>query len=117
MQKVQKVILIISLVTNVFFGFLIFNSAKENTNSREYIEKIDSLELEISNLIIKKDSIRKQIDTVYVSLNKIDKDYEEIRSIIINNSTSEDYLFFTKYLERNRARLDSINNSGTAQGN
>lgn len=117
MQKVQKVILVISLVTNVFFGLLIFNSTKENTDSREYIEKIDSLESEISYLILKKDSIRKQIDTVYVSLNETEKDYEEIRDIVINNSTSEDYLFFTEYIKRNRARLDSINNSSTAKGN
>ena len=38
------------------------------------------------------------------------KEYEEKYIDILSNSTSDDYVFFTDYLERNKERLDSINN-------
>ena len=40
----------------------------------------------------------------------IEKEYEEKYIDILSNSTSDDYVFFTDYLERNKERLDSINN-------
>lgn len=117
MQKVWKVILTFSVIANIAFSLKVCRPSEEEYSTREYINKIDSLELVLSTIGNKRDSIRGKIDTVYISLNETEKDYEEIRDIVINNSTSDDYLFFTKYLKRNQERLDSINNLKSTQGN
>lgn len=111
MQRIREVILILSIITNVALGYILYsNSNKVESNSEEFIAKIDSLELELSNLEVKRDSINKEIDTVFVKLTVIEKEYEEKYINILSNSTSDDYVFFTDYLERNKERLDSINN-------
>ena len=111
MQRIREVILILSLITNVALGYILYsNSSKVEPNSEEFIAKIDSLELELSNLEVKRDSVNKEIDTVFVKLTVIEKEYEEKYINILSNSTSDDYVFFTDYLERNKERLDSINN-------
>ena len=111
MQRIREVILILSLITNVALGYILYsNSSKVESNSEEFIAKIDSLELELSNLEVKRDSVNKEIDTVFVKLTAIEKEYEEKYINILSNSTSDDYVFFTDYLERNKERLDSINN-------
>lgn len=111
MQRIREVILILSIITNVALGYILYsNSSKVESNSEEFIAKIDSLELELSNLEVKRDSINKEIDTVFVKLTVIEKEYEEKYINILSNSTSDDYVFFTDYLERNKERLDSINN-------
>lgn len=111
MQRIKEVIFILSIVTNVALGYVLYsNSSKVESNSEEFIAKIDSLELELSNLEVKRDSVNKEIDTVFVKLTAIEKEYEEKYINILSNSTSDDYVFFTDYLERNKERLDSINN-------
>ena len=115
MQRIREVILILSIITNVALGYILYsNSSKVESNSEEFIAKIDSLELELSNLEVKRDSINKEIDTVFVKLTVIEKEYEEKYINILSNSTSDDYVFFTDYLERNKERLDSINNFWSA---
>ena len=111
MQRIKEVIFILSIITNVALGYILYaNSSKVESNSEEFIAKIDSLELELSNLEVKRDSVNKEIDTVFVKLTVIEKEYEEKYINILSNSTSDDYVFFTDYLERNKERLDSINN-------
>ena len=111
MQRIKEIILILSIITNVALGYILYsNSSKVESNSEEFIAKIDSLELELSNLEVKRDSVNKEIDTVFVKLTAIEKEYEEKYINILSNSTSDDYVFFTDYLERNKERLDSINN-------
>ena len=111
MQRIKEVIFILSIITNVALGYVLYsNSSKVESNSEEFIAKIDSLELELSNLEVKRDSVNKEIDTVFVKLTAIEKEYEEKYINILSNSTSDDYVFFTDYLERNKERLDSINN-------
>lgn len=117
MQKVLKVILAISLTANIIFGLTFLEPKSEEPSINEYIERIDSLELVLSTINNKRDSVRVEIDTVYTELDKTEDKYEEIRDIIINNTTSDDFRFFTEYLERNKERLDSINNLRAAQGN
>lgn len=118
MQKVWKVILILSIATNLVLGFILLDKpSMYSTDSKVYIKKIDSLESVIDSLGIRRDSIKGEIDTIRIYLDKVNTNYEEDRSVIINNSVSDDYLFFSEYLERNKARLDSINNSSTAKGN
>ena len=111
MQRIKEVIFILSIITNVALGYILYsNSSKVESNSEEFIAKIDSLELELSNLEVKRDSVNKEIDTVFVKLTVIEKEYEKKYIDILSNSTSDDYVFFTDYLERNKERLDSINN-------
>ena len=111
MQRIKEVIFILSIITNVALGYILYsNSSKVESNSEEFIAKIDSLELELSNLEVKRDSVNKEIDTVFVKLTAIEKEYEEKYINILSNSTSDAYVFFTDYLERNKERLDSINN-------
>lgn len=103
--KVWKVICAIIVMLNIFIVYRACTREKtEDVN--EYITKIDSLEAELAKIENKKDSINKEIDTVYIKLKVVEKEYEEKYNDILFNSTSDDYLFFTEYVER----YDSINN-------
>lgn len=112
MQKARKIILIISLVTNVVLGYILYNKPKQigSSDFSEYIEKIDSLELELQKQNGHRDSIENEIDTIYIKIKDNNTEYEEDRDVIINNSTNDDYIFFIDYLSGNKSRLDSINN-------
>ena len=106
----KTIICIISIIINIILVSILFTRNHNSIDTSKYINKIDSLELEISNLEVKKDSIDKEIDTVFVELKVIEKEYEEKYIDILNNNTSDDYIFFSDYIKRNRERLDSINN-------
>lgn len=111
MQKVGKIILVLSVVSNLILGFILLNKSKDiETNPNIYINKIDSLELEISNIQKIRDSIRSSIDTVFINIKDNEKRYEKIRDTIRSNSVNDDYLFFTEYLKWNKNRFNSINN-------
>ena len=86
MQKALKVILIISIVINIILGFVLISRCPRHytVNPNIYINKIDSLELELANIYRTRDSIRCAIDT------------------ILSNSTNDDYLFFTEYLSKRK---------------
>lgn len=118
MQKVYKIIFVLSLITNIILGFTLCSKPKDLTfDTSEYTTVIDSLEEEISKIIDERSSIEVRIDTVFIRLDSINKDYEKVRNNIMFNSTSEDYLFFIRYLESSRIRYDSINNPKAAKGN
>ena len=111
MQKAWKVILILSIIINLALGFILLNRPKsEEPNFSIYTEKIDSLELELSTFRQIRDSVRSSIDTITIKISDNEKNYEEIRDIILSNSVNDDYVFFTEYLRQNRERLDSIDN-------
>lgn len=111
MPKTWKVILIVSLITNLVLGYLLYSEpTSTNFDDKPFIEKIDSLGSELFYIQKHRDEIQKEIDTIYIELKNVDKEYVKTREYIINNSTSDDYCFFINYLERNRGRLDSINN-------
>lgn len=76
----------------------------------EYVNKIDSLQSEIDSISTLRDSIDQRIDTITITIEKTHIQYEKDRTTILDNTTSEDYLFFLDYIRSNRARLDSINN-------
>ena len=109
MYKILKIGLVLILLINLILVFIIFK-AKKQTNLPNYSERIDSLELKLSNIKIKRDSIEKRIDTTIIKINHNEKIYKETISTIINNSTNDDYIFFINYLKQNRERHDSINN-------
>lgn len=111
MSKTWKVILSISLAINLVLGYLLYSEpVPVSSDTEKYIEKIDSLESELTTLQERRDEVRKEIDTVYIQLKNVDKEYVETRNHIIVNSPDDDYRFFIEYLRRNKARLDSINN-------
>lgn len=107
MQKTWKIILTVSIITNLILGFILVSKYKDPNISTE---KIDSLESEISTLQNNRDSLKNSIDTITIEIGNNESNYEKVRDIIITNSVSKDYLFFTEYLEQNRRRLDSISN-------
>lgn len=109
MQKAWKVVLILSITLNLALGFILLSKSKKVTpNFSTYTKKIDSLELELSTLRQTRDSVRSSIDTIIIKISDNEKNYEEIRDIILSNSVNEDYLFFTEYLSKRG--YDSINN-------
>lgn len=114
MSRLTKVILIVIVSLSIGFGigYLVLSKPTYQAipDTKEYIERIDSLESEISVLQSKKDSIDAVIDTVYVRIKDNNTRYEENSNTVINNSTSDNYLFFTDYINRNKSRLDSIHN-------
>lgn len=111
MSKRWKVILSISLAINLALGYLLYNEpAPVSSDSEQYIAKIDSLESELTSIQERRDEVKKEIDTIFVQLKTVDKEYAEACDRVIANSPDDDYCFFVEYLERNRARLDSINN-------
>lgn len=111
MSKTWKVILSVSLAINLVLGYLLYSKpVPVNSSSEQFIKKIDSLELELTTLQERRDEVREEIDTVYIELKNVDKEYAETRDRVIANSPDDDYCFFVEYLRRNKARLDSINN-------
>lgn len=76
----------------------------------KYVNKIDSLQSEIDSITTLRNNIDQRIDTITITIEKTHIQYEEDRNTILNNTTSEDYVFFLEYIRNNRTRLDSINN-------
>ena len=85
-------------------------SVKELAGFREALLEL-AVKIDLSESIInKKDSVNKEIDTVFVELETIKKVYEKNHNVILNNNTGEDYIFFTEYLRKYSERLDSLDN-------
>lgn len=116
MQKTEKVILIFFIFISLALGYIIFKPEKQ-VQTPDYSEKIDSLKSEISSIKVKRDSIAGRIDTTIIKIEQNEKNYKETVSNIINNTTSDDYIFFINYLKWNRERFDSINNSSSIERN
>lgn len=100
MQSKTLSIIVIILLT-VVIVFLYF---QERQSPPLIIDNTDTL-------YIVRDSINREIDTINTIIEKVQIKYETDRNTIINNNTSDDYLFFLQYINNNSARLDSINNS------
>lgn len=94
-------IVIIALILCIIILVVVLCIPNNKKSEEIIIPKVDTL-------LIVKDSIERQIDAVYINIEKGKIQYEENRNIIINNSTDEDYLFFKQYLDK--SGLDSINN-------
>ena len=111
--KTLKVVLLILWAAVTFllcyFSYNRWSSMKKNPE--EFIKKIDSLDFKIDSIYIVRDSILEKIDTVYIKLEDNNKQYEKNVNNILNNDANEDYVFFLKYINSNKARLDSINNN------
>lgn len=110
MSKTERVILSVSIAINLVLGYLLYSRPTvPSSTSSEFIEKIDSLEVELDTLQEHREELRERIDTVYIEIEKNNKIYEEARNTILNNSVDDDLRFFLEYLEWRR--LDSINHN------
>ena len=105
-QKEKRYILVTILVV-LFIGVAIF-VPKNNPILND--SKIEYLETQIDSIYITKDSLVKQIDTLYIKLEDNRKQYEEDVNLIISNDMHGDSKFFHEYINSNRSRLDSISN-------
>lgn len=74
-------------------------------------DRIEQIQTRIDSIYIVRDSIIERIDTVYKQIDDVKKEYEKEVDRINSNTINEDFIFFTDYINSNRARLDSINNS------
>ena len=110
MQKAIRITLIISIIANIVLGYLLLSPNNTTIDSSEYTNKIDSLESSLTIIKNYRDSLRDRIDTVYINLKENKLQYEEDLNIIINNSVTDDYIFFSDYLKNYFSRYDSINN-------
>lgn len=102
MSKIIKIILVIIVL---FIGFIFIYNKSNSESSIKQIDDSKSIIIQYKN-----DSIDQVIDTIYITLKENNKRYEENNNVIINNSVDENYVFFTNYINRNKSRLDSINN-------
>lgn len=107
MSVIKKYWYIFLIVICIVFIFWRFPKNQDIVSDKE---EIDRLQSKIDSLTNLKDSIDYRIDTVTIAIKETKIQYEKNRNTIINNNTSEDYKFFCEYLNRNKSRLDSINN-------
>lgn len=112
-NKTRKTLLIsLYIITTIALGVILWDPRSNSVvldNTSVYINQIDSLQKEIDYVSSMKDSIEQKIDTITIRIIENKVQYEKDRNTILNNTTSEDYVFFTEYIRANRARLDSIN--------
>lgn len=108
MQKLLVIILIIFILILGYFAFKPIKSVPDYSN------KLDSLELQILSIKDKRDSIKKEIDTVIIKIEKNEIYYKQIVDTIIRNNVDDDYIFFCEYL---RKRFDDNNNPDSIKEN
>lgn len=99
------------LIVGILVGHYIWpnKNTSKLPNVDEYLNRINTLESIVDSLESRKVYIDHKIDTVEIIIEKINGQYKEDYNTIINNTPTEDYLFFVEYIKCNRERLDSIN--------
>lgn len=110
-RRYRPVLTILVLILSALLILVcFFPKHVEIIDDTPYKNKIDSLENVINELQNKKDSIKIEIDTVYLKIADNTKRYEETRNDIINNTVNEDFLFFSNYIRKQQERFDSYDN-------
>lgn len=109
MDKKSKFGLILSILNLIVIGFLCWKCYKYSTSIQESNEinkqYIEYLENKVDSLSKVEKEIDLQIDTITVTIEKTKIKYEKEHNTILNNTPSEDYRFFTEYIDSNRERL------------
>ena len=88
-----------------FIGFKIGKDTNKEISFEIYQTQIDSLQNKIDSLYLVEKEVDLQIDTITIEIEKTKIIYEKERNTILNNTPSEDYRFFTNYINSNRERL------------
>lgn len=100
--------LIIFLIIFAVFVFFIGYEVARNPNkgsSTIYQMQIDSLQNKLDSLYDVEKEVDLRIDTITIEIEKTKIEYEKRRDTILNNTPSDDYKFFTNYINSNRERL------------
>lgn len=105
MKKYFIYVLIILLLIGSFVSGMYFQK------SRTKAEQVDSITPVVEQYIIHNDSVLRINDSINFKVKEIEKTYEKTIDDIIRNNPTDDYTFFSTYIER----YCGHNNSDTAQ--
>jgi peptidoglycan hydrolase CwlO-like protein len=110
MKKALSIAIIIIGLLLVYILCNWYYTHKTNADSIDYVEQIDSIESALDDLQVKKDSTNSQIEAIVIKIKENSDKYEKVSNTIINNTPTDDYLFFSNYINSNKSRLDSLYN-------
>lgn len=100
-----SIFLIFFYVFIFFIGYEVGKSPNEESYNDTYKTQIDSLQNKLDSLYDVEKKVDLKIDTITIEIEKVKIEYEEKYNTILNNTPSEDYKFFTDYINSNRERL------------
>lgn len=93
----MKKITIDKIIIGILICFCIYllwvNKTKEIT-----IDEINKLELKLDSISKQKDSVRSVIDSTHIKIITNEKHYQERFNVIINQSDSDNLIFFKNYI-------------------
>lgn len=99
MDKLLRIGFCLLLVINILL--IIFNI--------KYIKNIPEYSIPDSIYMIR-DSIKQEIDTNIILIERNNNYYEKVIDTIKHNSINDNYIFFKTYLKHNKERFDSCDN-------
>ena len=88
-----------------FIGYEVGKVPNKEYNTEIYKIQIDSLQNKLDSLYLVEREVDLKIDTITIEIEKTKIVYEKEHNTILNNTPSEDYKFFTDYINSNRERL------------
>ena len=108
----KLIIKLFMVILMCLFIYCYFYKTSNNVDdeSIKLVNKIDSLNIIIDSLSLKRTNIDKKIDTIYINLDNNDLEYEKNYNNIINNNVSEDYMFFSEYINNYKSRYNRYYN-------
>lgn len=120
-NKIAIIVAILLAITNGVILYVYFNWGQSSDNSKEY-SKIDSLKgkndslKEVNKvLLLKIDSLEREISNIDSVVTDINDEYEEVRDNIITQPVTDDILFFTTYLSKTDSGFFNFNNSDSVK--
>lgn len=123
-MKSNKIAIIIAILLALTNGVIIYVYYNWGHDVSKETNKIDSLRfendslIEINNiLLLKIDSLEKEISSVDSVIVDINKGYEEIRDSIITQPVTDDMLFFSEYLSKTDSGFFNTYNSDSVKTN
>lgn len=105
---ITAIIIICSIIG--FLWWINYSSDKSITINEQYIQYLEG---QLDSLKTLEKEVELKIDTVTIEIEKVKIEYEERHNTILNNTPSEDYKFFTDYINSNRERLYTNFSRGT----
>lgn len=110
-------ILVIAVLGISGYCYYLYNKFPKGTNS-ESINKVQRIEVKVDTMYVRIDSLLTHVKESESVVKRVESEYKSNYIRIITESTTEDYEFFTKYLESQRNRgLFNFNYSDSAKAN
>ena len=107
---INTILIVLGIIAAILLYRAYSTDSKIVLDPKELIDKVDSLNKKVNVLQEKKDSTKTRIDTLVVRIKENNIKHEKISNTIVSNTPTDDYLFFTEYINSNSSRLDSIYN-------